>query len=121
MWLKLNFRGVLSTFVGLEHRFGLEAENRSPDVAGEAKHLVVVSLNYFIVALALSGDAVLGGFELGLQAQEVGVGLQFGISLVHGVDIDVECAFELRLSCLILLDVGLGRVGGNLVGGVVGL
>ena len=74
----------LRSGLGLEVGVLLEAEQSGEDIAGEAADGGVELAGRVVEVLACHVDAVLRAFQLGLQLQEVLVGLQVGIVLGDG-------------------------------------
>lgn len=77
---ELDLRGIFSTGLGGEVRFGAESEHFSPDDRGEALGGGVIGLDGFIEIHASDGDSIFGAFELGLEVAETLGGAELGVA-----------------------------------------
>ena len=109
---KFHRRCRLRSGLGLEIGALLEAEQSGQDVLGEAADGGVELAGRVVEVLACHVDAVLRAFQLGLQLQEVLVGLQVGIVLGDGQQF-AQSRCQLALRGLVF-----GQFLGRQVGGV---
>ena len=85
-------RSLTVRFVDLEVRRLLEVEQSGDDVGRHDLDLGVVLLHHIVIELAGVGDFLLERLELGLQVQEVLVGLQLRIRFGHGLEVHDRAA-----------------------------
>ena len=83
-FLELYFRCLFRTFGSFKVSAFLKAEQSGKDILGEAADAGIEFLRRVVEVGTCHVDAVFGTFQLGLQFQEILVGLQLGIVLRDG-------------------------------------